>query len=139
MNRGHSTASLLAAGLLLLAGCATEYADPQGLGRAPAAGNTAADRRVVPISDRDRVLVDYRLAATALRQSDHALAKEKLDDAIAQIGGIVTNSESAARARSLFAAESTKIFIGEPYERTMAYYYRGILYWREWEPDNARS
>ena len=45
----------------------------------------------------------------------------------------------AARARGLFAAERTKPFIGEPYERVMAYYYRGILYWRDGQPDNARA
>jgi hypothetical protein len=39
----------------------------------------------------------------------------------------------------LFSAESSKTFIGEPYERVMAYYYRGILYWRDGEPDNARA
>src|SRR5581483_4526465 len=27
----------------------------------------------------------------------------------------------------------------EPYERVMTYYYRGILYWRDGEPDNARA
>src|SRR6266545_4689284 len=28
---------------------------------------------------------------------------------------------------------------GEPYERAMAYFYRGLLYWKEGEPDNARA
>jgi hypothetical protein len=31
------------------------------------------------------------------------------------------------------------VFIGEPYERAMAYYYRGLLYWRDGEIDNARA
>ena len=38
---------------------------------------------------------------------------------------------------SLFHPESSKVFIGEPYERAMAYYYRAILYWRDGQPDNA--
>lgn len=102
-------------------------------------GATAADRRVNAIAERDRVLFDYRSAATALRAGEYEDAKVRLDDAIARIGGIITNDADAARARSLFSAESTKPFIGEPYERVMAYYYRGILYWRDGQPDNARA
>ena len=78
-------------------------------------------------------------AATALRAGNFDEAKTRLDDAILRIGGIITNDAEAARARGLFAAESTKPFIGEPYERVMAYYYRGILYWRDGQPDNARA
>lgn len=123
--------------LALLTGCVTEMSGPPRAG-VPARAS-AADRRVPPIAERDRVLFDYRAAATALRGGDFDLAKAKLDDAIARIGGIITNDAAAARARSLFSAESTKTFIGEPYERVMAYYYRGILYWRDGQPDNARA
>ena len=115
----------------LSGGCVTEVPEYRG-------GGTVADRQV-PVPERDRVLFDYRIAATALRRGDDAVAKEKLDDAIARIGGIIANSADAARARSLFSAESSKVFIGEPYERTMAYFYRGILYWRDGQPDNARA
>lgn len=102
-------------------------------------GRTAADRRVAVSAERDRVLHDYRVAASALRAGDVDEAKARLDDAIARIGGIITNDAEAARARGLFSAESTKPFIGEPYERVMAYFYRGILYWRDGQPDNARA
>jgi hypothetical protein len=120
---------------LLLAGCVTEP-PPRNLAR----GATAADRAgPPPLPERDRVLFDYRAGATALRLGQDAEARAKFDDAIARIGGIITNDAAAARARSLFSAESTKTFIGEPYERVMAYYYRGILYWRDGQPDNARA
>lgn len=134
---GFASAGLL----LLLAGCATELPEhgPDAARRSPSSGATEADRRVPPIAERDRVLVDYRVAAGALRAGDFDTAKAKLDDAIMRIGGIITNDADAARARSLFSAESTKPFIGEPYERVMAYYYRGILYWRDGQPDNARA
>jgi len=39
----------------------------------------------------------------------------------------------------MFQQEAKKTFIGEPYERAMAYFYRGILYWRDGEMDNARA
>jgi tetratricopeptide (TPR) repeat protein len=103
------------------------------------AAPTPADRRIPAVPERERVLYDYRNAASALRAGDYEEAKAMLDDAIARIGGIITNDADAARARGLFAAESTKTFIGEPYERVMAYYYRGILYWRDGQPDNARA
>jgi tetratricopeptide (TPR) repeat protein len=136
----------LAALAVTWAGCA--YGPPPdlraGAGTSPSAARsngapTAADRRVPAVPERERVLYDYRQAAFALRAGDYDDAKAKLDDAIARIGGIITNDADAARARSLFGSESTKTFIGEPYERVMAYYYRGILYWRDGERDNARA
>lgn len=129
---------LLATTALLLAGCASVPDEPPARGRRRAEP-TAAARRQPEIPERDRVLYDYRAAATALRTGRYDVAKARLDDAIARIGGIIANDADAARARSLFAAESNKTFIGEPYERVMAYYYRGLLYWRDGEPDNARA
>lgn len=123
---------------LLLAGCISTPDEPAAR-RARNGQATAADRREPAIPERDRVLFDYRFAATALRGGKYEEAKARLDDAIARIGGIITNDAEAARARSLFSAESTKTFIGEPYERVMAYYYRGILYWRDGQLDNARA
>ncbi len=103
---------------LLLAGCVTEPPRARSL----ASPATALDRTgPPPIPERDRVLFDYRAGVAALRAGQDAEAKAKLDDAIARIGGIITNDAAAARARSLFSAESTKTFIGEPYERVMAY------------------
>lgn len=139
MSRLLRNAFLPAAGLLLLAGCAYAPGDPRGRRDGGAAQLTEADRRVPPVPERDRVLHDYRYAATALRRGNYDEAKARLDDAIARIGGIITNDADAKRARSLFSAERTKTFIGEPYERVMAYYYRGILYWRDGQPDNARA
>jgi hypothetical protein len=85
------------------------------------------------------VLVAYRKAADAMRGARFAEAKPPLDDAILTLGGISAGDRSARKARSLFGRESRKNFRGEPYERVMAYYYRGILYWMDGEPDNARA
>jgi tetratricopeptide (TPR) repeat protein len=138
-----------AAGLLaafVLGGCASEPARPRTFPASTAspqpmrtAAPTAADRRVAAADERDRVLHDYRMGVAALRRGNDDEAKARFDAAIARIGGIITNDAEAARARSLFSAERTKPFIGEPYERAMAYYYRGLLYWRDGEPDNARA
>jgi hypothetical protein len=118
--------------LLGLAGCAS----------APLATDRALvtdDPKLVGVAVKDKVLWQYRLALAALRAGRDAEAKARLDDAILTMGGIIANDEAAARARSLWSGESRKVFIGEPYERVMAYYYRGLLYWRDGEPDNARA
>jgi tetratricopeptide (TPR) repeat protein len=88
---------------------------------------------------KDRVLWEYRVALMALRRGDFAEAKTQLDDAIRRIGGIYTTDTEAKKARGYFTSEAKKTFIGEPYERVMAYFYRGMLYWMDGEPDNARA
>ena len=118
-------------------GCATvpERAQPRLTGDPIIDGNTL--RAAAPV--QDRVLWDYRIAASALRAGQPDEAKLRLDTALPLIGGILANDADAKKARSLFSAESTKTFIGEPHERVMAYYYRGLLYWRDGQPDNARA
>jgi hypothetical protein len=88
---------------------------------------------------KDRVLWAYRTASAAMRKGDFQLAKRMLDDAILSLGGISGTDKGARQARSHFHSESKKTFFGEPYERSMAYIYRGILYWMDGEPDNARA
>lgn len=125
------------AALLVLSGCATlpERAAIRYTGDPVIDGN--AERAAAPA--RDRALWDFRIAASALRRGVYAAAKQHLDDALPLIGGIRANDADAQKARGLFGSESSKVFIGEPYERVMAYYYRGLLYWRDGEPDNARA
>jgi len=88
---------------------------------------------------RDKVLWQYRLGLAALRAGRDDEARQRFDDAILTMGGILADRADAQRARSLWSGEERKTFIGEPYERVMAYYYRAILYWRDGEPDNARA
>lgn len=88
---------------------------------------------------KDRVLWQYRTALTALRQGQTHLAKQYLDDALARLQGIYGKDADARKSRSYFQEEAKKTFIGEPYERSMAWFYRGILYWMDGEPDNARA
>ncbi len=97
------------------------------------------DPKLVGVAVKDKVLWQDRLAASALRAGRDAEAKSRLDDAILSLGGILANDEAAARARSLWSGESRKVFRGEPYEQVMDYFYRGLLYWRDGEPDNARA
>ena len=128
----------MSAALLTLSACveAPEARPPVRHTGDPVADGNAELAAAPP---KDRVLWDYRIAAAALRSGQYDEAKARLDDAITRIGGIITNDEAAKKARGYFSKESDKTFIGEPYERAMAFYYRGLLYWRDGQPDNARA
>ncbi len=88
---------------------------------------------------RDKVLWEYRTAAAAMRQGKFDLAKRFLDDALTTLQAVYGPDSNARKSRGYFHAEAKKTFIGEPYERSMAYIYRGVLYWMEGELDNARA
>jgi hypothetical protein len=123
---------------LLLAGCATTPMAP----RVPLTGDALIDgnAQLAVALPKDRVLWEYRVAATAMRRGLFEEAREKLDDALAQAAANYGNVNSeAAKSRRMFRKESDKPFVGEPYERAMASFYRGIVYWSVGEPDNARA
>lgn len=121
---------------LLLAGCASERHQ-----RIQLTGDSLVDgeNAIVNGPERDKVLWQYRTGLAAIRRGQYDLAKRYLDDAISRISNIYGKDESARKARGYFESEARKTFIGEPYERAMAYFYRGILYWMDGEPDNARA
>src|SRR6266496_5829586 len=122
---------------VLLAGCATTQTGEswQRTGDPIIDGRAASEHG----PKRDRVLWEYRTAATAMRRGQFTDAKQLLDDALLTLGGIYGPDKEARKARGYFSSEAKKTFIGEPYERVMAYYYRGILYWIDGELDNARA
>ncbi|MCS7090912.1 MAG: tetratricopeptide repeat protein [Verrucomicrobiota bacterium] len=121
---------------MLLAGCAA----PHNAGP-PVTGDILIDgpRWIAEGPARDKVLWQYRTAAAALRRGRFDLARSLLDEALLTVQGIHGPNPEARKARSLFRPEAVKPFVGEPYERSMAYIYRGILYWRDGELDNARA
>jgi hypothetical protein len=123
----------------VLAGCATE--SRRASNSVARTGDPVVDGNAMIASGpaKDRVLWECRMAASAMRRGQFNEAKKLLDDALLTMGGIPVNDKSAKKARSYFSEESKKTFRGEPYERVMAYYYRGILYWMDGEPDNARA
>ena len=132
----HSLAIALLVSLLAVGCATTERTPPQRL-----TGNPAVDAPALLTNgpSRDKVLLQYRTAATAMQRGQFDEAKRLLDDAILTISGIIGSDSEARKARGYFSPEARKTFIGEPYERVMAYYYRGILYWMDGESDNARA
>ena len=127
----------LGAALLGLTGCVTVDERPPVV----LTGNIMVDgpNAIAHGPPKDKVLWQYRTAAAAMRAGNYQQAKELLDDALLTLGGIYGKDKDAKKSRSYFSEENKKTFIGEPYERVMAYFYRGILYWMDGEPDNARA
>jgi hypothetical protein len=134
----HLSGVLMVGICLGLAGCATNRGSsspPRITGDALLDGKSMVNS----VPAKDRVLWQCRTAATAMRRGEFEEAKRLLDDALLTIGSLSVDDKSARKARGYFSEESKKTFRGEPYERVMAYYYRGILYWMDGEPDNARA
>ncbi len=88
---------------------------------------------------RNRVLNDMRLGLAAYSLGQTELSTRLFDDALQGIEAVYANNENAKAARQLFVKEAVKDFKGEPYERVMAYYYRGLLYMGAGDYENARA
>jgi tetratricopeptide (TPR) repeat protein len=132
-------ASLL---MVVLSGCAirtTQGLPPgmQGIDVPPEFEGRIA--RMSQEGERNWVLNLQELAVEALAGGERELAKRALDEAILLIEVIYGDSEQARRARTAFYKEESKIFKGDPYERTMTYFYRGVLYMQDRVWDNARA
>lgn len=85
------------------------------------------------------VLHFQRLGLAAMEKKRYGLARKAFDEAIVRVEAIYADEPNAAKARSVFNAEAVKDFKGEPYERSMLYFYRGLLYLQEGDYQNARA
>ncbi|MDO8606576.1 MAG: hypothetical protein Q7R40_08575 [Phaeospirillum sp.] len=88
---------------------------------------------------RNRILNDMRLGLATFAMGRNQLAEQLFDDALQGIEAVYADNEEAKKARQLLVKEQSKDFKGEPYERVMAYYYRGLLYLRTGDYQNARA
>lgn len=95
--------------------------------------------RVLQEGQRNLVLNHMRAGLAAMELGEFDLAEESFDIALLNIESVYTDDENAVKARSLWYEEGRKDFKGEPYERAMAYYYRGLLYLRKGDYENARA
>lgn len=96
-------------------------------------------QRLAKEGPRNAVLNQMELGARAFEGGQYPEARSQLDQALAQIESFYSQEEGARQARSLWYEEGRKDFKGEPYERVMAYYYRGLLYLMEQDWGNARA
>ncbi len=87
--------------------------------------------------DRNAVLNFNRLGVAALANHEYDIAKKAFDQSITRIDAFRTNGADLAAAKSKFQQEASKDFKGEPYERAMVFYYRGLLYLKDGDFSNA--
>lgn len=88
---------------------------------------------------RNATLNHVRIGLAAIESGEYERAETHFDAALAQIEAVYANDARAKQARSTWSKEAVKDFKGEPYERAMAYYYRGLLYLRAGDFENARA
>ncbi|RWU13046.1 hypothetical protein EGC76_02175 [Pseudidiomarina gelatinasegens] len=145
-----TTLSIVSAALVLgLAGCAstgpTQYQalalnqqEKDALNDKPAYLRPLY-RKLFEEGKRNEVLNRMEIGTAAFYQGDIDIARENFDAALEVIETVYADNESATKARSLWHEEGRKDFKGEPYERAMAYYYRGLIYLIDGVYDNARA
>lgn len=108
------------------------------------AGSAQADfaaetQRLKAAAPNDITLYTLQTGLAAWSEGRLPESKFYLDNALNVIEGMFADNENAAKARSVWYAEGAKDFKGEPYERAMAFYYRGLAYLAEGDYENARA
>jgi tetratricopeptide (TPR) repeat protein len=88
---------------------------------------------------RNETLNHMRAGLAAMELGDTRNAARSFDVALNQIEAVYAENPQATQARSVWTKENYKDFKGEPYERGMAYYYRGLLYMMTGDYQNARA
>ncbi|MEH6437937.1 tetratricopeptide repeat protein [Massilia sp. DD77] len=121
---------------VLAAALALAFTLAPGAARADYAAE-AARLKNAPAKDATMHVLQAGVAAMAEGKTQDA--NGLFDNALDSIEGMFANTENAAKARSLWYEEGAKDYKGEPYERAMAYYYRGLLYLAEGDYENARA
>ncbi len=87
----------------------------------------------------DTVLRSLCQGTIELYNHNYEAAAKQFDVATYLISAIWGDSPDAKAARSIWYEEKVKPFKGEPYERMMAYYYRGLLYLMDNDYGNAQA
>jgi tetratricopeptide (TPR) repeat protein len=103
------------------------------------AGPESFQQRMATDPPQNRVLLDMEIGSRAFWRDDLPAAKPALDDAMARINAVFDKDPNAAKARQLWYDEGRKDFKGEPYERAMVFAYRGLVFLREGDYENARA
>ncbi|MBK0394081.1 hypothetical protein [Ramlibacter algicola] len=89
--------------------------------------------------ERNATLNFERIGMAALAAGDVGTAEKAFEAAVARIDLIYADNPEAQKAKSLWTAEKVKDYKGEPYERAMAYFYRGIVWAAKGDFQNARA
>lgn len=96
-------------------------------------------KKLLEEGERNTVLNQMQIGLKARRLGYDDLADRAFDQAIIGIEQIYGPGQQKADVRSLWIEEGAKNFKGEPYERAMAFYYRGLSYFEQGDYGNARA
>ena len=99
----------------------------------------AGRQEIAKASAQDKNLYRLITALHALKLGQIKVARELFDEAMPSAGQILKADASTRMAKSLFSPENVKGFHGEPFERAMGWFYRGMIYWMDGESENARA
>ena len=88
---------------------------------------------------RNYVVNQLEIGYDAFQLGLRRCSEQALDAALDAIEAVFGEDVNAAKARRIWHEEGMKTFKGEPYERAMAYYYRGLLYIQAGDLENARA
>ncbi|MEN8190701.1 MAG: hypothetical protein ABFS19_12720 [Thermodesulfobacteriota bacterium] len=140
--------ALSALSLLSLSGCATR----QNFARVDVAADVQRDvladkpaelrpdyQKLMEEGERNAVLNQMQIGLKARQYGYTELSNHAFDQAILGIEQVFGPGQQKADIRSLWIEEGAKIFKGEPYERAMAFYYRGLSYFEQGDYGNARA
>jgi tetratricopeptide (TPR) repeat protein len=141
---GPALLVLCGAVLMVMAGCAPVARSPK-VERALSdyfVGNIAsAKERLIPLAnktDEDYVLNNLRLGSVALTDYDLELAETAFYRAYEVINSVKVNDPARSAAAAL-VAEKLRVWKGEPFERAMANFYLGLVYYMQHDYANARA
>ena len=88
---------------------------------------------------RNFVVNQMEIGLDAFQLGYRDLSSNAFDEALNAIESVFGWDAAAKQARRLWHEEGRKTFKGEPYERAMTYYYRGLLYIHDGDLENARA
>jgi tetratricopeptide (TPR) repeat protein len=89
--------------------------------------------------ERNATLNVQRIGLAALHIGELELAGKMFEVATNRIEMVYADNPEAQKAKSLWTAEKVKDYKGEPYERAMAHYYRGLVFAAKADFQNARA
>ncbi|MBN9409980.1 MAG: hypothetical protein J0H69_12595 [Burkholderiales bacterium] len=89
--------------------------------------------------ERNATLNFQRIGLAALSLGKLDIAERAFEAAALRIDQIYADNAEAQKAKSLWTAEKIKDYKGEPYERAMAFFYRGLVYAAQGDFQNARA
>jgi tetratricopeptide (TPR) repeat protein len=95
--------------------------------------------RLLAEGRRNAVVNLSKLGLVALENGLLAEAEWSFDRAIREIETINSDNTAAEKSRTIYGMEAMKDFKGEPYERAMLFYYRGVIYLARGDYQNARA